>query len=276
MPMVLRKNLLVLSPIAAKNPQEVNLDWAEFHTHVHGLPLSKMSKEMAVFIGNHLGKFVDVDMDDAGHVWGSHMRIRVSIDVTKPLKRVLKIRTTLGDEQLLSFTYERLPNFCYLCGCLGHLSKYCEMRFTDNFADPGDATPYGPWLRATNLPSGRNRNSAAPRNSPQFSSPSPKCSQNPLSRTHLRGASVFGSFSSPAAVHSPSSVPTEHSIPLTHHSIVPDPLLSTPTLDLPSYPNFPSELTIHAPLSPLPRLLTNSRLSHLMAPPLSLPYFPRR
>ncbi|KAL0314575.1 UNVERIFIED_CONTAM: hypothetical protein Sangu_2301900 [Sesamum angustifolium] len=105
-------------------------------------------------------------MDDAGHVWGSHMRIRVSIDITKPLKRVLKIRTTLGDEQLMSFTYERLPNFCYLCGCLGHLSKYCEMRFTDNFVDPGNATPYGPWLRATNLPSGRNRNSAASLNSP--------------------------------------------------------------------------------------------------------------
>ncbi|KAL0337596.1 UNVERIFIED_CONTAM: hypothetical protein Scaly_2034700 [Sesamum calycinum] len=54
-PWSFEKNLLVLSPIAAnENPQEVNLDWAEFHTHVHGLPLSKMSKEMAVFIGNHL------------------------------------------------------------------------------------------------------------------------------------------------------------------------------------------------------------------------------
>ncbi|KAL0417526.1 UNVERIFIED_CONTAM: hypothetical protein Sradi_1166100 [Sesamum radiatum] len=138
----LSKKISSFSPIAAnENPQEVNLDWADFHTHVHGLPLSKMSKEMAVFIGTQLGKFVDADMDDAGHVWGSHMRIRISIDVTKPLKRVLKIRTTLGDEQLLSFTYERLPNFCYLCGCLGHLSKYCELRFADDFADPGRPPP---------------------------------------------------------------------------------------------------------------------------------------
>ncbi|KAK4381552.1 putative mitochondrial protein [Sesamum angolense] len=225
-PWSFEKNLLVLSSIAAnENPQEVNLDWADFHTHVHGLPLSKMSKEMAVFI-----------------------------DVTKPLKRVLKIRTTLGDEQLLSFTYERLPNFCYLCGCLGHLSKYCELRFADDFADPGEATPYGPWLRATNLPSGRNRNSAAPHNSPQFSSPTLKCTQNPPTHTHLRGASVFGSFSSPAAVHSPTTAPSDHSLPLTHQSIAPDPLPPTSTLDLPSHPNYPSDLTIHAPLSPLPAI----------------------
>ncbi|KAL0355953.1 UNVERIFIED_CONTAM: hypothetical protein Sradi_4042200 [Sesamum radiatum] len=124
------KNLLVPNSINLnENPQEVNLDWAEFYIHVHGLPLSKMSKEMAKFIGDHLGRFVDVDMDTAGHVWGSHMRIRVSLNVTKPLKRVL---------------------------------KFCELRFATDFVDPGDATPFGPWLRATNLPTGRNNCGAAP------------------------------------------------------------------------------------------------------------------
>ncbi|KAL0396708.1 UNVERIFIED_CONTAM: putative mitochondrial protein [Sesamum calycinum] len=120
-PWSFEKNLLVLNSIALnENPQEVNLDWAEFYVHVQGLPLSKMSKEMAAFIGNHLGRFIDVDMDSAG----------------------------------------QLPNFCYLCGCLGHLSKFCELRFFEDFIDPGDATPFGPWLRATNIPTGRNRNAA--------------------------------------------------------------------------------------------------------------------
>ncbi|KAL0430337.1 UNVERIFIED_CONTAM: hypothetical protein Sradi_0659700 [Sesamum radiatum] len=131
------KNLLILNSIAMnENPQDVNLDWAAFHVHVHGLPLSKMSKDMARFIGDYLGRFIDVDADSAGHVWGSSMRLRVSLDVSKPLRRVLKLRTTLGDEQLLSFTYEKLPNFCYICGCLGHLSKFCELRFSENFIDP--------------------------------------------------------------------------------------------------------------------------------------------
>ncbi|KAL0451732.1 UNVERIFIED_CONTAM: hypothetical protein Slati_1151300, partial [Sesamum latifolium] len=67
-----------------------------FHAHVHGLPLGQMTKEVASFVGNHLGRFIDVDMDNSGHVWGSSLRIRVSLDVTKPLKRVIKIRTVLG------------------------------------------------------------------------------------------------------------------------------------------------------------------------------------
>ncbi|KAL0337653.1 UNVERIFIED_CONTAM: hypothetical protein Scaly_2040400 [Sesamum calycinum] len=164
-PWSFEKNFLILSSIDLnENPQEVNLDWTYFHVHVHGLPLSKMSRDMAVFVGNFLGRFVEVDMDSSGHVWGSHMRIRVSIDITKPLKRVMRIRTTLGDEQLLSFAYERLPNFCYLCGSLGHLSMFCELRFSDDFVDPGEATPFGPWLRATNLPTGCNRGFSGTRN----------------------------------------------------------------------------------------------------------------
>ncbi|KAL0427101.1 UNVERIFIED_CONTAM: hypothetical protein Slati_2884900 [Sesamum latifolium] len=84
-PWSFEKNFLVLSSIDMnENPQEVSLDYAELHINVHGLPLSKISKVIVVFIGNHLGRFVDVDMDNVGHVWGSHMRIQVSIDVSKP------------------------------------------------------------------------------------------------------------------------------------------------------------------------------------------------
>ncbi|KAL0426829.1 UNVERIFIED_CONTAM: hypothetical protein Slati_2857700 [Sesamum latifolium] len=87
------KNLLVLAPIEAKDdPKWVDLSHCDFHIHVHGLPLGKMTKEMASFIGNKLGQFKDVDLDSKGDVWGTSIRIRVSIDITKPLKRALKIR----------------------------------------------------------------------------------------------------------------------------------------------------------------------------------------
>ncbi|KAL0438583.1 UNVERIFIED_CONTAM: hypothetical protein Slati_2341300 [Sesamum latifolium] len=218
-PWSFERNLLILSAITMnENPQEVNLDWAAFHIHVHGLPLSKMSKEMSHFIGDHLGRFIDVDADSTGQVWGSSMRLRISLDVTKPLRRVLKIRTSLGDEQLLSFTYEKLPNFCYLCGCLGYLSKFCELRFAEKFTDPGDATPFDPWMRATNLPTGRNRYlaGATHQSTPHFSSPAHKFSSRSSSQTPPhnppRGASIFGSFS---PIASPTTPTNTHLIPLS-------------------------------------------------------------
>lgn len=44
--------------------------------------------------------------------------------------------------------YERLPNFCYWCGCLTHHSKDCSDKLNRKGA-VHDANPqFGPWLRA--------------------------------------------------------------------------------------------------------------------------------
>ncbi|KAL0326477.1 UNVERIFIED_CONTAM: hypothetical protein Sangu_1725700 [Sesamum angustifolium] len=141
--------MLVLAPVeAADDPKLIDLNWCDFHIHIHGLPLGKMNQDVASYIGRKLGKVKEVDKDSSGDIWGSSVRIRVSIDITKPLKRALKLRTVLGDEHLVTFTYERLPNFCYLCGCLGHLARQCETQLQDDFRDPRENSPYGNWLCA--------------------------------------------------------------------------------------------------------------------------------
>ncbi|KAL0444003.1 UNVERIFIED_CONTAM: hypothetical protein Slati_2123000 [Sesamum latifolium] len=53
------------------------------------------------------------------------MQIWASLNVNLPLRRALKLRSSDGKD-VVCFTYERLPNFCYLCGCFGHIDKYCE------------------------------------------------------------------------------------------------------------------------------------------------------
>ncbi|KAK4433454.1 hypothetical protein Salat_1107700 [Sesamum alatum] len=90
-PWAFDKHLLILHSVdAEENPATVDLEWCEFHVHVHDLPLGKMTREMAEFIGNHIGKFRDVDTDTSGVIWGDTMRIQVSLNVNKPLWRVLK------------------------------------------------------------------------------------------------------------------------------------------------------------------------------------------
>ncbi|KAL0315420.1 UNVERIFIED_CONTAM: hypothetical protein Sradi_5420200 [Sesamum radiatum] len=54
----------------------------------------------------------------------------------------------MGEELVVSFTYERLQNFCYLCRCLGHIHSYYESRFEECFQDPREDLPYGALLRA--------------------------------------------------------------------------------------------------------------------------------
>ncbi|KAL0423275.1 UNVERIFIED_CONTAM: hypothetical protein Sradi_0862300 [Sesamum radiatum] len=133
---------------ANDDPDLVDLNFCDFHIYIHGLLLRKITKDCASHIGNKLGKVKDVELDSNGEVWRSSVCIRVAIDITKPLKRALKIRTVLGHDHLITFTYERLPNFYYFCGCLGHLSRQCELQLQESFQDPGANPPYGHWLRA--------------------------------------------------------------------------------------------------------------------------------
>ncbi|KAL0314934.1 UNVERIFIED_CONTAM: hypothetical protein Sangu_2337800 [Sesamum angustifolium] len=149
-PWSFEKNVLILNEVGDnENPLTVNLDWCSFYVHVHELPIRKTTKDFARYIGNRMGRFVDMEHMDHHRNWSSSMRLRVQIDVNKPLMRVMRIRSEDDEVITVSFTYERLPNFCYLCGCLGHLSKFCSKRYEVDFSDPGENTPYGGWLRSS-------------------------------------------------------------------------------------------------------------------------------
>ncbi|KAL0411506.1 UNVERIFIED_CONTAM: hypothetical protein Slati_3740300 [Sesamum latifolium] len=175
-PWAFEKNLIVLAAVAEnENPDEVDLEWCPFHVRIHGLPIGKMTVEIARFIGSQIGRIQDLDQQKGPESWGSFMHIRIAVDVSKPLPRALKIHTVLGDEQLVTFTYERLSNFCYLCGRVGHISKWCEQRFRAGFEDPGENSPFGPWLRAvirtetrTRFPQNRYTQASAPVFRPRF------------------------------------------------------------------------------------------------------------
>ncbi|KAI9181350.1 hypothetical protein LWI28_014146 [Acer negundo] len=54
------------------------------------------------------------------------LRVRVAILVDKPLRRFLRV-DVLGDgeETIMLIQYERLPNFCFRCGLLGHMLWEC-------------------------------------------------------------------------------------------------------------------------------------------------------
>ncbi|KAK4438325.1 hypothetical protein Salat_0166800 [Sesamum alatum] len=188
-PWSFEKNIIILNEIREhENPLRVNLDWCDFHVHVHELPLSMINLGVATLLGNRIGRFRDLDMDDSGCAWGATLRLCVAINVSRPLPRAIPICSTVGDELLVHLTYERLPNFCYFCGKLGHIAKYCELQFEDGFVDPGPEAPYRPWLRAP-LPN-RGRKFSQPQE-PMGTSRSASVSGS----GSLRGAAVFGGFS---------------------------------------------------------------------------------
>lgn len=119
------RNLLVLKRTSGEEqPSEMAMNTAEFWTRVYDLPLKLRTDATAKKLGDTIGKFVEVDTKD-GNRMGKFLRVKAEIDLMKPLKRGTVIKFQ-GKSLRVFFKYERLPNFCYTCGRIGHQIKDCE------------------------------------------------------------------------------------------------------------------------------------------------------
>jgi hypothetical protein len=68
-------------------PKAITCTSSAFWIRVFNLPIKSMIWEVGEDIGRAIGNLVEVDVFENGLGWGKHLRIRVEVDVTKPLLR---------------------------------------------------------------------------------------------------------------------------------------------------------------------------------------------
>lgn len=85
-------------------------------------------------------------------------RLRINIDITKPLKRCLRVQLRDNLEVIILLVqYERLIEPCYKCGRIGHIYRKCSDFEPGRLQDYiGQLFNYGPWLLAL-LPTAKGR-----------------------------------------------------------------------------------------------------------------------
>ncbi|KAK4388608.1 Retrovirus-related Pol polyprotein from transposon TNT 1-94 [Sesamum angolense] len=86
------------------NLLDVWLDWSPFTMLVHDITLSFQTKTIAEHIGNKIGRFIDTEHHDDGVNWLATWKLKLSLDITKPLMRALGLENTKGDGFLVTFT----------------------------------------------------------------------------------------------------------------------------------------------------------------------------
>ncbi len=99
-------------------------------------------------IGQALGRLIPIVDSEDEVSWGDFVRIRVALNISKPLCRGKKIDLEGGKEVLVSFKYERLANFCYWCGLVTHSDKDCSIWLRSKETLNPDNQQYGAWMRA--------------------------------------------------------------------------------------------------------------------------------
>lgn len=91
------------------------------------LPLACMNQ----MIGRRIGSTVDVveavDTGADGIGWGAYLRVKIEIDLAKPLARgrMLKVQ---GKSKWIAFQYERLLKFCFNCGVINLGKTGCPLQ----------------------------------------------------------------------------------------------------------------------------------------------------
>ncbi|TXG63892.1 hypothetical protein EZV62_010886 [Acer yangbiense] len=121
-----------------------------FWVQIPNAPLLCMTREMGEFIGQLIGELVDIDVGVTGECFGKYMHLKVAIDVSKPLKRFLILELVKGEEYLLLLRYEKLPEYCFHYGIIGHSHQECHNKKDSRAASL--EFDFDPWLRATSLP----------------------------------------------------------------------------------------------------------------------------
>ena len=136
-------------PIKAQKFDTISV-WVQVHDISMRFLNHKVAKELCegaglVCRGNDI-----IEMDG-----GSFMRVRVLIDINKPLNKGRRFFSSQGKQGWVSFKYERLPNLCYWCGCLSHVDKDCELWIDNEGQLKKEEQAYGSWICAPLFVKGR-------------------------------------------------------------------------------------------------------------------------
>ncbi|XP_068323296.1 uncharacterized protein [Pyrus communis] len=120
--------------------EELVLDAVPFWVQIRGIPLGLASLENIQCVTKEAGKFLA--MEDPGYARG-FVRIRLLVDTEKPLFKGCWIRRDSNKETWVEFRYERLQDFCYKCGWIGHINTECSAEMSGE-----GVVAYGEWIKA--------------------------------------------------------------------------------------------------------------------------------
>lgn len=113
--------ITIKEPIGVGDFSKMSFNFTNFWVQFHNLPMVYMTKEVGWFPRCQIGEVVDIDVGATGDGLGKFLTVRIKLDISKPLEKVLKFAYVETSDLIPIFiTYEQLPKFCYFCGIIGH------------------------------------------------------------------------------------------------------------------------------------------------------------
>lgn len=126
-----RDLVVVVEFDGSKTIDEMEFSSIPIWVRVARIPLGLMTKATGEAVGDMVGSVLEVDADEKGLAIGEVLRVKVRLNIEKPLMRGVTLDAGDGGSVKVIWcplSYEFLPDFCYVCGFIGHIDKTCEKK----------------------------------------------------------------------------------------------------------------------------------------------------
>lgn len=176
--------LLLIEPKGMGEIAKLDFSKATFWVQIHNIPIVCMNQESAFQLGCKIGRVKEIDLGATGNCLGKFIRVRVEVDITKPLEKGILVDIDEQEAIPLILRYERMPDYCYDCGKIGHTMRECPDEDPNRVLIAGAKGKYADWLKAP--PPVRNKKppNPTPKNTPKDQeNKSPRCPSYPSPST---------------------------------------------------------------------------------------------
>jgi Flp pilus assembly pilin Flp len=114
-------------------PSEIRFDRMDIWVRIMDMPLGWMNKHRGERAMGLIGVVKKMDVDKDGKASGPFLRARVSIEVAKPIRRGVLLKTKRDSAaEWFDIQYEKLPYYCSSCGVMGHSHLECGIPLVRN------------------------------------------------------------------------------------------------------------------------------------------------
>jgi hypothetical protein len=133
-PWVVGKHAVILREYEdSLKPSEIRFDRMDIWVRIIDLPLGWMNQHRGTKAMGLIGDVKKMDVDKDGKASGEYLRGRVSIELAKPLRTRVLLKTTKNEPpDWFDIEYEKLPFFCLSCGVMGHSHLECDKPLVRN------------------------------------------------------------------------------------------------------------------------------------------------
>lgn len=103
--------------------EEIQMELVLFWVQIRGVPLSLSTELNVRRLAKEFGEFLE--LEDPAKAMG-FLRVKVMVDTRKPLLPGCWLPRADNRDTWIEFRYERLQDFCYRCGRIGHACNECS------------------------------------------------------------------------------------------------------------------------------------------------------